>query len=172
MSKQVTKAEAPARRSGSRRAPIDLGRALISAFLTSERMNQVLLDAVDPKIWREDPPCSKRRNIATSFAHIHNVRSMRIGMAKGKKPAKLDRSDVTPAQARTALSESAKALVNLIEHSLQQGGYVPVYHDVVTLVCGEIIHEAHHRGQIAHWARALGTPLTTEQQLKLWIDKD
>lgn len=172
MTRQLTKAKSPASRSGSRKEPVDFGRALIAAFLTSERMNQALLDVIDPKIWRQEPPCSKRRNIATTFAHIHNVRSMRIGIAKGKKPAKLDRSDVTPPQARAALSESAKALVSLIEQSLQQGGYVPVYHDVVTLVCGGIIHEAHHRGQIAHWARALGAPLTQEQQLKLWIDKN
>ena len=58
---------------------------------------------------------------------------MRIGMAKGKKPAKLDRSDVTPAQARQALKQSADAMVRLIEQSLEVGGLVPVYHDVATL---------------------------------------
>ena len=34
-----------------------------------------------PRIWRAFPPSSKRRNIATSFAHIHNVRCMRIKMS-------------------------------------------------------------------------------------------
>ncbi len=40
--------------------------------------------------------------------------------------------------------------------------------DVVALVCGSMVHEAHHRGQIAHWCRELGAPQTPEQQLKLW----
>src|SRR5262245_49460552 len=53
--------------------PVDLGRALIEAFLTNERINQVLLESISPAIWRALPPCSKRRNIATSFAHMHNV---------------------------------------------------------------------------------------------------
>ena len=29
-------------------------------------------------------------------------------------------------------------------------------------------HEAHHRGQISHWMRELGTPLSPEKQLLLW----
>ena len=168
--KELTKASALAKRSRGRKEPVDLGHALIDAFLRNERMNYVLLDAIDPKIWREQPPCSKRRNIATTFAHIHNVRSMRIGMAaKGKKPSKLDRSDVTSAQAKQALTESTNAMVRLIEQSLEAGGHLSGFHDVVAFVCGEIIHEAHHRGQIVHWARALGAPLTQEQQLKLWV---
>ena len=152
--------------------PIFATPFLVFTIPDHERINQELLNLIAAHIWRAFPASSKRRNIATSFAHIHNVRAMRIGMAKGKKPPRLDRAAVTPAQARAALSESAKVFVSLIEQCLQQGGSVPVYHDVVTLVCGDIIHEAHHRGQIAHWARALGAPLTPEQQLKLWIDKD
>jgi hypothetical protein len=36
------------------------------------------------------------------------------------------------------------------------------------MVCAAINQEAHHRGQIAHWARQLGAPLGPEQQLLLW----
>jgi hypothetical protein len=53
----------PGRR--DRREPVDLGRALVEAFLTNERINQVLLDALSAEVWRAQPPCSKRRNIAT-----------------------------------------------------------------------------------------------------------
>lgn len=61
--------------------PVDLGGALIEAFLTKERINQVLLDSIDPTVWRAQPPYSKRRNIATTFAHMHNVRCMRLKMS-------------------------------------------------------------------------------------------
>jgi len=30
---------------------VDLGRALVEAFLTNERINQVLLDLIEPGIW-------------------------------------------------------------------------------------------------------------------------
>jgi uncharacterized damage-inducible protein DinB len=155
----------------NRNAPVDLGRALVEAFLTNERINQVLLDLLDPKIWRAQPPCSKRRNIATTFAHIHNVRRMRLVMsAKGiTPPPKLDRAQVTLAEVREALTQSASAMVRLIEESLESGGHVHNYRpDIVALVCAAITHEAHHRGQICHWARELGAPITPEQQLHLW----
>lgn len=153
-----------------RKQPVDLGSALIEAFLTNERVGQMLLDLIDPKIWCAPPACSKRRNIATTFAHIHNVRVMRLGMsAKRKRPARLDRADVTQAQAKRALSESAQAMAHLIEDSLSAGGHVQNYRpDVVALVCAAINHEAHHRGQITHWARQLGSPIAPEAQPELW----
>jgi uncharacterized damage-inducible protein DinB len=154
-----------------RRQPVDLGRALLEAFLTNERINQVLLDMLAPEVWRTSPPCSKRRNIATTFAHMHNVRCMRLKMsAKDEEtPPKLDRAEVTPAEAKEALGQSARAMVRLIERSLARGGHVPDCRpDVVALVCAAITHDAHHRGQICHWASQLGAPLTPEQQLQMW----
>jgi uncharacterized damage-inducible protein DinB len=151
--------------------PVDLGRALVEAFLTNERINQTLLDLLAPGIWAEFPASSPRRSIATSFAHIHNVRCMRLKMSgRGlPPPARLDRGAVTVDQARRALAASARAMVGLIEGSLEAGGHVPDYRpDVVALVCAAITHEAHHRGQICHWARELGSPMTPEQQLRLW----
>jgi hypothetical protein len=103
-----------------RRPPVDLERALVEAFLTNERINQVLLDLLAPDIWRAQPPCSKRRNIATSFAHMHNVRCMRLKMSAREEepPAKLDRAEVTPGDVREALGQSARAMARLIERSL------------------------------------------------------
>ncbi|MGH7600237.1 MAG: DinB family protein, partial [bacterium] len=152
--------------SRSRKEPVDLGRALVEAFMTNERINQVLLDLLEPKIWREYPPCCKRRNIATTFAHIHNVRRMRLVMSDKDKtaPPKLDRAEVTIEEVREALAHSAKAMVRLIERSPETGGHVYNHRqDVVALVCAAITHEAHHRGQICHWARELGAPITPEQ---------
>jgi len=154
----------------NRKQPVDLGQGLVEAFLTNERIGQLLIDLIDPKIWRVSPPCSKRRNIATTFAHIHNVRVMRLKMSsKGSKPARLNRADVTPAQAKRALAESALAIAALIEGALETGGHVPNYSpDVVAMVCAAITHEAHHRGQITHWARQLGAPISLEMQARLW----
>jgi DinB family len=152
-------------------APMDLGEALVSAFMTNERVNQTLIELIAPSIWRVFPPCSKRRNIATSFAHIHNVRCMRLKMSdrSRKPPGRLDRAEVTIPQAKAALGESARAMARLIRESLAVGGRVEDYRpDVVSMVCAAINHEAHHRGQIAHWARELGAPLQPEQQLVLW----
>jgi hypothetical protein len=134
--KPAARVSAPSRIAGNRdrRQPVELGRALVEAFLTNERINQVLLDSLSPAVWRAQPPCSKRRNIATTFAHMHNVRCMRLKMSARDEelPAKLDRAEVTAAEAKEALAQSARAMVRLIEQSLANGGHVSDYRpDVV-----------------------------------------
>jgi uncharacterized damage-inducible protein DinB len=171
--KTTPRTTTPRRPTGNRKQgePVDLGRALIEAFLTNERINQVLLDSLRPEVWRAQPPCSKRRNIATTFAHMHNVRCMRLKMSARDQepPARLDRAEVTMAEAKEALSRSAGAMVRLIESSLAAGGHVPDFRPgVVALVGAAITHDAHHRGQICHWASQLGSPLTAEQHLSMW----
>jgi uncharacterized damage-inducible protein DinB len=171
--KTVEKASAPGRVAANRdrRQPVELGRALVEAFLTNERINQVLLDSLSPDVWRTQPLCAKRRNIATTFAHMHNVRCMRLKMSARDEdpPAKLDRAEVTVTEAKEALGQSARAMVRLIERSLAAGGHLSDCRpDVVALVCVAITHDAHHRGQICHWASQLGAPLTSEQQLLMW----
>ena len=154
-----------------RRQPVDLSRALVEAFLTNERINQTLLEILNPAVWRAQPPCAKRRNIATTFAHMHNVRCMRLKTSARDEalPAKLERAEVTVDEAKEALGQSARAMVHLIERSLESGGHVQDFRpDVVALVCGAITHDAHHRGQICHWAAQLGAPLTPAQQLLMW----
>lgn len=153
------------------REPVDLSRALLHAWRVNERINQELLNLVAPHIWRAFPQSSKRRNIATSFAHIHNVRCMRIRMSHSAVtvPERLDRAEITPDEARKALAESADAMAALIRLGLDAGGHVPNYRpDVVAMVCGAMMHEAHHRGQISHWCRELGVPITAEQSLVMW----
>ena len=165
----VAVAAAPAPR--TTREPVDLARALLNAWRVNERINQQLLTLVAPHIWRAFPSSSKRRNIATSFAHIHNVRCMRIKMSHSSVavPERLDRAEITPDDARKALAVSADAMTALIRLGLDSGGHVPNYRpDVVAMVCGAMVHEAHHRGQISHWCRELGVPITAEQSLMLW----
>jgi uncharacterized damage-inducible protein DinB len=150
---------------------VELGRALVEAYLTSEQINQVLLDSLSPEVWQAQPACSKRQNIATTFAHMHTVRCMRLKMSvrSEKPPAQLDRAKDTVAKAKEAFGQSARAMVRLIKRSLANGGHVPVWQpDVVALVCAAITHDAHHRGQICYWASQLGSQLTPEQQLQMW----
>jgi uncharacterized damage-inducible protein DinB len=139
--------------------------------LTNERINQVLIDSLDPVVWRAQPSCAKRRNIATTFAHMHNVRCMWLKMSAPHEepPAKLERAEVTPDEAKDALGLSARAIVGLVEQSLAKGGRVPGFQpDAAGLIARAITHDAHHRGQICHWASQLGSPLTPEQHLQMW----
>jgi uncharacterized damage-inducible protein DinB len=141
---------------------------VVAAFLTNERINQVLLDLLEPRIWRLTPPCSQRRNIATTFAHIHNVRCMVLRGAGSKAAlANLERATVTPDEARKALAASARAVAEVIERAFEHGGKVRgIPLDAAGFLCSAITHEAHHRGQVCHWARQLGAPI--QDQIQLW----
>lgn len=163
--------QAQGKASGQSPPALDLAQALREALLTNARINEVLLEMLDPRVWRAQPRCAKRRNIATTFAHMHNVHCMRLKISARDVPlpARLDRAEVTLEEARKALAESAAAMVRLIERCAANGGRVPNFSPgIVGLVCVAITHDAHHRGQICHWASQLGSPLTPEQQLRMW----
>ena len=130
----------------------------------------MLLESIDPKICARCRRVRKRRNIATTFAHMHNVRCMRLGMClRGERPPnKLDRSEVTAAEAKDALAQSAVAMVRLIEGSLAAGGRVPDFRpDVVALVCASVTHDRIIAARSVTGAQ-LGAPLTPEQGLLMW----
>jgi len=157
------------RRARVPRQPFDYGRALVGAFQTSDRINQTLIGLIDVPIWHKVPQCSSRRSIAAQFAHIHNVRCMRIKQCGGAPPARLNRATMTIEETRRALQESAAAMVQVIERAVAGGGRVegsPL--DVVGMICAAITHEAHHRGQICHWAHVLHAPIGPECQMLLW----
>jgi hypothetical protein len=48
--------------------------ALLVSFATNERINQFLLNGLDPAVWRAEPPDGKGRTVAAIVAHMHNVR--------------------------------------------------------------------------------------------------
>lgn len=150
--------------------PPDYGRSLLDAFATNERINQFLLENLDEAAWRADPPGGKGRTIAAIVAHIHNVRHMWLtASAKGTKiPGKVDRDEVTIAQARRALGESGAAMVRLFEASLAAGRVKDFGPDVVAFFSYALSHEAHHRGQICLLARQVGHPLPKEVGFAMW----
>lgn len=153
------------------RPPIDLGRAVVEAFATNERLNQFLLEHLDKKAWRAEPPGGKGRTIAAIVAHMHNVRHMWLVVSakEHEAPPKVERDKVTLAQAKKALAASAKAMRGLLERSVAGGGRVKDFQpDVVGFLSYVVAHEAHHRGQVALLARQTGFPLPQDAGFGLW----
>ena len=90
--------------------PFVLTDALLNAYATNDNITRYLIENLDPKAWRAEPPGGKGRTVAAVVSHIHNVRVMWLKVINkdGTTPEQLDRHTVTPGQAIAALSESGK----------------------------------------------------------------
>jgi len=163
-----------ATKSAGREAPLfgeRLPDALLNALHTNNRINQYLIENIDPAAWRAKPPGGKGRTIAAIVAHMHNVRVMWLKVsARGSEiPGQLDRARVNPTQARHAMDQSCQALSELIGHSLAGDGRVKGFRPDVAGFLGYLIaHDVHHRGQIAMLTRQLGHPLPQKVIFGMW----
>jgi uncharacterized damage-inducible protein DinB len=152
-------------------APFVLSEALLSAFDTSDRINQYLLDNLPADAWRAEPPGKKGRDVAGVVAHMHNVRVMWLKATNGtaRIPAQLDRFTVTPAQAKKALESSRAALRQVLQSSLEGDGRIKGFRPDVAGFFGYLIaHDAHHRGQIAMLARQAGHAIPQKAMFGMW----
>jgi len=151
---------------------------LLETYAVNERMNQLLLGHLDPRLWLAKPPGGKGRTIAAIFAHVHNIRHkwLRLSAPHLKLPRQLDRTQRTMQQARSALAESARRCEEMLESALFSGGVKAFVRDGwarpwppgAAMVVYMIAHDTHHRGQVCMLAHQLGAPLPAKVTGGLW----
>jgi uncharacterized damage-inducible protein DinB len=156
-----------------------LGQAAVQIFAANDRMNQMLIEHLDPAVWTAKPP-GKVRTIAAIFTHMHNVRAkwVRLTAPHLKVPRQLNRARCTPNQARAALAESAVRCAEMLAEALgdnggriekfHRDGWAPHWPVGVEMVCYMLSHEAHHRGQVSMLAHQMGFPLAQKVAYGLW----
>ena len=85
----------------------DLHDAMLETYAVNQRMNQLVLDHLDPRAWRAKTPGKRGRTIAAIFTHVHNIRRkwLRLSAPHLKLPPPLDRARCT-----------------LADHELLEGG--------------------------------------------------
>jgi uncharacterized damage-inducible protein DinB len=156
----------------------DLRQVLVETYAVSERMNQIVLELLDPTAWRAKPPNSRGRTIAAVFSHVHNIRRkwLRLSAPHIKLPAPLDRTRCTQRQARAALAESGARCAEMVADALSRRR-VEVFHRDrwakpwpagAAMVAYMICHDAHHRGQVCMLAHQLGFPLPAKAAYEMW----
>ncbi len=156
----------------------DSYRVLLEAYAVNERMNQILLEHLDPRVWQAKPPGVRTRTIAAIFAHVHNIRRkwIRLSAPRLKLPAPLDRTRCTQKEARAALGESARCCSEMLESFLsspsapkfRRDGWAKPWPAGAAMVVYMISHDAHHRGQVSMLAHQLGFPLPSKVGGGVW----
>jgi len=155
-----------------------LGRSAVQIFAANERMNQTLIEHLDPAAWKARPP-GKVRTIAAIFTHMHNVRSkwIRLTAPHLGVPTLLNRAHCTPEQARAGLAESAARCGEMLAEALsgdsrieifRRDSLAPPWPAGVEMLCYMLAHEAHHRGQVVMLAHQLGFPLPYKASDGIW----
>jgi uncharacterized damage-inducible protein DinB len=158
----------------------------VHIFLLNERINQILIEHLDPTVWRAKLPMdvrqaksSKVRTIAAIFTHLHNVRCkwVRLTAPHLKVPRQLNRTHCTPQQAGAGLAASAASCAEMLAQALsgdsrvetfRRDGWARPWPIGPEMLCYMLSHEAHHRGQVCMLAHQLGFPLPSEVTSRMW----
>jgi uncharacterized damage-inducible protein DinB len=170
-----------------------LGRAAVQIFAANERMNQMLIERLDPAAWTAKLTTAKltttkrlavksagnARTITAIFTHMHNMRCkwVRLTARHLKVPRQLDRARCTPRQASLALAESAARCISMLAEALGgegrvekflRDGWAKPWPVGAEMLCYMIAHEAHHRGQVCMLAHQLGYKLPNQVMAGIW----
>lgn len=145
-----------------------------ATWQTSSRVTAFLIENLPNEVWRSTIPGAPRRTVQMVGGHLHNCRCMWVRMV-GKKhgltvPRSVDRRRVSRRQLVAALARSSRAIDQILEVGLANGGYVRGFSpaEVTHFLAYHVAHEAHHRGQIVMVARQLGYRLPAEVTNGLW----
>jgi uncharacterized damage-inducible protein DinB len=155
-----------------------LVRSAVRIFAANDRMNQILIEHLEPATWRAKPP-GKVRTIAAIFTHMHNVRAkwIRLTAPHLNAPPQLNRTHCTPQQARAGLAQSAARCSEMLAEALggegrlkqfRRDGWAQPWPVGPEMLCYMLSHEAHHRGQVCMLAHQLGFPLPIKVTSGLW----
>jgi len=162
-----------------RRIHTQLSRTAVQIFGANERMNQILIEHLDPAAWTAKPP-GKVRTIAAIFTHMHNVRCkwVRLSAPHLKVPRQLHRAHCTPRQVRAGLGESAARCAEMLGEAFdgdggrvkkfRRDGWAKPWPVGLEMLCYMLSHEAHHRGQVCMLAHQLGFPLPNQVAYGIW----
>lgn len=146
---------------------------LVESYAVNERMNQLVLEHLDPAAWRATLPGSKTRTIAAIVSHVHNVRLkwLRLSVPHVKRPMRLDRFRCTQKEAQLALAQSGARCCEMIAEAeiFHRDGWARPWPADDAMVAYMLTHDAHHRGQICLLAHQLGYPLPPPASQGMWV---
>lgn len=150
---------------------------LSDIYLLNERVNQIIIEQLDPAAWRAKLPGARTRTIADIFAHMHNVRRkwVRLSAPHRKLTLSVNRNTCTPKEASVALAASAVCCSEMLADlsagriaRFHRDGWAKPWRAGPAMFAYMLAHEAHHRGQVCMLAHQLGFKLPVKATAEMW----
>ena len=152
---------------------------LLETYAVNDRMNQIVLERLDPRAWRAKPSARGARTIAAIFAHMQNIRRkwLRLTAPHLKLPAQLNRTRCTQRDAQVALAQSARLCSEMLREILhpegrikhfRRDGWARPWPGGAAMFTYMVVHDAHHRGQVCMLAHQLGFPIKAGHEIWMW----
>lgn len=145
---------------------------IIDTWEINNRLDLYLLDSI-AEDHMSDALSSKGRDVAKQFAHMHNVRLMWLKAAApdlNEKQSKIENDAVVDkALLKDRLSQSAKAISELLSRAVDNGGKVKGFKPHVIGFLGYLIaHDSHHRSQVILALKQSGHKVDQKIGYGLW----
>jgi uncharacterized damage-inducible protein DinB len=163
------------------RSDCEIRDVLLEIYSANERMNQLLLEHINPRAWRAQPPMPKDgRTISAIFAHMHNNRLVWLKRSAPhlRCPKRLDPERCTARQAAVAHQRSSARCLEMLAQALlgdprrvttfSRGSWASPWPAGATMFAYMFAHDAHHRGQVIALAHQLGYRLPESAANGIW----
>ena len=146
--------------------------ALVQTWEIHNRIVLYFLDAI-ASAHLTDVATTKGRNVAEQLAHVHNVRLMWLKVAAPelfKKQKSIEKESAADKELlRRSLTDSGRAIGELLEQSVAVGGKVKNFKPHATAFLGYLIaHEAHHRAQVVLILKQNGQRVDKKVAYGIW----
>jgi len=146
---------------------------IIETWLINNRVNIMLIDAIEEKGLNSTLSVKGGRTVALQFAHMHNLRLWRLEnyakkLMEGQQ--EIDKTiEVTKDILKQRLNSSADAMATWIGQAVDNYGKIKGFKRGVIPMLGYLIaHEAHHRGNILLTLKQTGHKVPREIQYGVW----
>ena len=151
----------------------NLHAQLLQAWEINNRVNLMILDNISSEGLNSTLSVRGGRTVALQFVHMHNVRLNWLEhTAKDifKKYQSLDKTGkLSKTILKSAFQDSGKAIKELIQQSLENGGTLKGFKRGLIPFLGYLMtHDAHHRGNILLTLKQTGVKMDAKVKWQIW----